>query len=353
MTDSMAPKTFRVLVVGSLPPPIGGTTVLLKGLVDALRERDDVEVEAINAIGVRSRGLGGVLGFVRLAWRVARAARRADIVSVHGATKGLHILAPTVVFLARLAGKPVIVRKFGGTDFRGYSWWRRRPILWALRRARLYLVETKMLVQAANELGLDRVRWYPNSRPATKVASGETADKRHSCRRFVFLGQLWRDKGIPEIIAAGERLSEREYVVVDIYGTLGFDVDEAEFAGLKKVRYCGALAPERVAERLCEYDVLLMPSYIKTEGYPGVIIEAYASGLPVICTDWQTLPEIVDERSGILVAPRDAEALFEAMTRLADDDELFARLRAGARERAGDFASEVWFCGILSRVVER
>ena len=82
MTDSMAPKTFRLLVVGSLPPPIGGTTVLLKGLVDALGERDDVEVEAIGAIGIRSRGLGGVLAFVRLAWRVACAAtakRRSSI----------------------------------------------------------------------------------------------------------------------------------------------------------------------------------------------------------------------------------------------------------------------------------
>jgi glycosyltransferase involved in cell wall biosynthesis len=78
-------------------------------------------------------------------------------------------------------------------------------------------------------------------------------------------------------------------------------------------------------------DVIVLPSL--TEGTPNVIIEAMAYGLPVISTTVGGIPDIVDDESGILVPPGDAQALTQAMCRLAGDPTLRAKMGRAARER--------------------
>jgi glycosyltransferase involved in cell wall biosynthesis len=91
-----------------------------------------------------------------------------------------------------------------------------------------------------------------------------------------------------------------------------------------------------------EHDALVLPTFFPGEGYPGVVIEAYFAGIPVICSDWMSIPEIVDGRQGILVPPKDADALYDAMRRLVDNPVLYRELRAGARQARETFSAEVW-----------
>jgi poly-gamma-glutamate synthesis protein (capsule biosynthesis protein) len=106
--------------------------------------------------------------------------------------------------------------------------------------------------------------------------------------------------------------------------------------------YRGVVPPKEVTSVLSGYDALLLPTYHDGEGYPGVVLEAFGVGIPVICTRWRALPEIVDETCGLLVEPRDSESLLEAMTKLVSDPELHARLCKGAAARAERFSSAHW-----------
>ncbi|MCK4511592.1 glycosyltransferase [bacterium] len=237
----------------------------------------------------------------------------------------------------------------GGTDFFEYSPLRRCLILWTLRRADLYLVETRELVERARSAGFTNVAWYANSRPMPELPMGRSDGS--GCRRFVFLGQVHRGKGVRELVEAGERLPEG--VTVDISGPLDFDIQESEFNGRDRVTYRGPVDPDDV---LSKYDVLVLPSYHHGEGYPGVILEAYAAGLPVVSTRWRAIPELVDDGvTGLLVEPRDAGALRGAMLSLVDGAELYARLREGVRRTREQFSDEVWherfleYCRSLTR----
>lgn len=78
-------------------------------------------------------------------------------------------------------------------------------------------------------------------------------------------------------------------------------------------------------------DVFVLPSF--AEGTPNSIIEAMASGVPVIATTVGGIPDIVTPETGILVAPGDAASLAAAMTRLAEDAALRARMGEAARRR--------------------
>lgn len=331
---------MKIVIIGSLPPPGTGTTLLLKILVDDLSRREDLRISTINTTGIRGSVLKGCWRLVVLFFRILRAARDADVVTAHTATSGLPVLGPVALLAAKIAGKPFLIRKFGGTDFLAYPFSRRLPARWAVANSDTYLAETKMLVKLAREAGIKNADWYANSRVMPPASENESVIIRKTCRRFVYLGRVCRAKGIGEIIRAGECLNGG--IVVDIYGPLAPDIPASCFAGLQIVRYRGLVPPDRVASILAEYDALLLPSYHPGEGYPGIILEAYSVGLPVICTRWRALLEIVDRNSGILIEPRDAEDLLRAMRELIANGPLYRRLQKGVQIRRGEFATDIW-----------
>jgi glycosyltransferase involved in cell wall biosynthesis len=77
------------------------------------------------------------------------------------------------------------------------------------------------------------------------------------------------------------------------------------------------------------------------EGLPNVVLEALASGLPVVATDVGGVRELVTSgREGFVVAPGDANAFVEASVRLLEDGEMRATLSSTARRRALEFSFE-------------
>ncbi|MCJ7710000.1 MAG: glycosyltransferase, partial [Chloroflexi bacterium] len=98
-----------------------------------------------------------------------------------------------------------------------------------------------------------------------------------------------------------------------------------------RVRFAGQRTRAELVQLLVRADVLVAPSVQtrggKREGIPVVLMEAMATGLPVIASRLSGIPELVtDEESGLLVQPGDPGALAAALARLAADTELRARL---------------------------
>jgi glycosyltransferase involved in cell wall biosynthesis len=324
-------------MIGPLNAPVGGTGVLFETLLAALEQRPDVAVRAVSTAAIRGGGPRAPFRLAGLVKEVKRAARWADVVTLHGSTTGLFINAPVAVRAARRYGKGVVIRNFGGRDYGEFPAWRRGLVHRAVRAADLYLVEPKRLYELGKSRGIDHIRLFPNSRPMPSLPADPPEGPR-PCRRFVYLGHVRRDKGIDLMIEAGERMPED--VSVDVYGPMRFDVNEEDFAGLSRVRYRGVLDPADVAPALREYDVLLLPTFYPGEGHPGVILEAYAAGIPVIASRWMGIPEVVPDGMGSLVEPRDADALFEAMRALVENNKTFARLRSSVRDGRDAFSQE-------------
>lgn len=109
----------------------------------------------------------------------------------------------------------------------------------------------------------------------------------------------------------------------------------AERLGLAgAVRFLGLR--EDVSRLLPAFDVFCQPS-TRNEGVPQAVVQASASGLPVIGTEVGGIPEVVRHgESGLLVAPGDVGALARAAIRLASDPSLRARMGAAGRAHAAD-----------------
>ncbi len=99
----------------------------------------------------------------------------------------------------------------------------------------------------------------------------------------------------------------------------------------------GALPRQRVSEVLQQVDVMALPSVVmpngKMEGIPVALMEALATGIPVVATAISGIPELVrDGETGLLVPERNAAALADALMRLYADPDLGRRLAATGRE---------------------
>jgi len=318
----------------------GGTTILLQCLVDELRRRDDVEVRVVDIGCSRDKtgllkDVGRGLAFLR---QVARQVRHADVVSLHAVSTKLWFTGMMALLISRVMGKPLLIRKFAGTDYNDFSLSKRVITKWVLYRCDMYLAETRHLVDVALRDGISHCRWFPTHRPLNS-----TLNQRHertACRRFVYVGQVREYKGIRELVEAAEWLDAS--TTVDVYGPIFDDLPADLFDRRRRIFYKGFLNHQDVVSTMQQYDAFILPTKALTEGYPGSILEAYAAGLPVIATTCGAIPEIVDETSGILVEPRNAEALYQAMKRLSEDSELYVRLCKGAHERVAQFSAEFW-----------
>jgi glycosyltransferase involved in cell wall biosynthesis len=343
-------------MIGGMPPPIGGTTVLFHDLVNRLSARHELVVQVVDT----SRQSGGWIDAVlvgmkcmaRGIWNIPRA----TVVSFHSSMQGAIVFGPIVHVLCRVFGKKWIFRGFGGH----FELWFRClsvPGQWILGstvfRADTILFERMSSVEYFRSVTDSPLYWYPNSRTLEQSVEPASLD-RPSCRRFVYVGHVKPSKGIRELIDAAKILMKSE-LTVDVYGPLQEGVTESWFKG-SPVKYCGVLPKDHVMRTLVQYDALILPTYWEGEGHPGVILEAYCVGIPVIATRWGGIPEIVDDETGILVEPRDVQDLATAIRRLIESDGLLARLRNGARSKASTFDANHWtqqFIDHCHRLVEK
>ena len=153
-----------------------------------------------------------------------------------------------------------------------------------------------------------------------------------------FVGRIVRDKGIEELAAAWSKIKaefskarlliigkfeDEDPVPQDIVGML---IDDAS------VHVMGFQPPERLPELFNAMDVFVLPSH--REGFPVVLLEAGAMGLPVVATDIPgCVDAVVEGETGTLVPEYDAGALAAAIARYLRDSALRAAHGAAARAR--------------------
>lgn len=195
-------------------------------------------------------------------------------------------------------------------------------------------------VERINSVGVD-ARQFDPSVPST--VSRAEFNLRPNDRVVGFVGRLVREKGVVELVTAIRTVvdgvpSARLLVVGD---TLASDRDrgasgavraEVDRLGLREhVIFAGFRDDVAAMYRLM--DVFVLPSW--REGMPVTVIEAMASGLPVVATDIRGCrEEVVDGVTGYIVPRQDAPALGQAILRLVSDLGMARSMGEAGRQRA-------------------
>jgi len=187
---------------------------------------------------------------------------------------------------------------------------------------------------------VDRFRPDPDARAATRAAleAGAGDVVLFTAGRFV------RKKGFEYLIDAVASLAPRwpglRLVLAgggDLDGELRARVQARGIAD--RVRFPGVLAQGDVAAYLAAADIAVMPSVHddagNVDGLPNTVMEALASGTPLVATTVGGIPSVVtDGRTGTLVPERDSGALSAAVERWLADPAARARVGRAARDEA-------------------
>ena len=345
---------IRVLLIGPLPPPMGGDTRHFATLAADLARHPGFAVRLVDTSrgAAHSRPWHNGVAALKTIGALISNLGRTDVVSFHASDRGMVMFAPWILVLCRLARRPVVLRLFGGSfgDYFARSGalmraWIRRFVL----GADVVLLQTKRAIGQLQDHTRGELVWFSTYiKSVTPPAGLETPAQ---CRRFVFLGHMWRTKGVETILEAAGSLPAD--CTIDMFGPLDeYTREQIDARGAGRVRYRGFLRHDEVESMLWNYDCLVLPTFHPGEGYPGVIAEAFAHRLPVITTRWLAIPEIVDDSCGILIEPGDTAGFSAAVAAMHGDPERWRAMKDAAGARAADFDHEVW-ARHFERICER
>ena len=170
--------------------------------------------------------------------------------------------------------------------------------------------------------------------PARYRAADRRAD---APPRLLFVGRLSAIKGLLVLFEAMADLRKRHPGLV--LTLVGDGPDRPALEAVAQARglsdatvFTGYLSQDAVAEELSRTDVFVLPSF--AEGVPVVLMEAMASGAPVVATRVAGVPELVEDGvHGLLVPPGDPQTLAEALEHLIADHDLRQRMGSAGRAK--------------------
>ena len=291
--------------------------------------------EVVKTIAVPMRREIAPVNDLMALWRLIRIFRRERPQMVHSMTPKAGLLS---MIAARIACVPVRVHTFTGLVFPTSSGLLRQVLMFTDKMTcwcathiiaegegvRNDLQRCGITKKGVSVLGFGNVRGidldYYALTPSVKEQAGEIRKRlgiADGAFTFVFVGRIVRDKGIHELIAAFCLLcNERD----DVYLLLVGDYEPTDPLSKYSRELIDRTPNIYVTEEWIDdvrpwyavADALVFPSY--REGFPNVVIEAGAMGLPSIVTDINGSREIViDGENGVIIPSHDEMALYHAM----------------------------------------
>ena len=363
----------RLLVVGPLPPPIGGVETFTQAILES-KEFAPFELAHCDTTKRRAKATQGRFDALNFAWafvhclRLLRDAGRfhPDVIYIPVAGTWSGVLRDLALgALARRTGALVLGHQHAG-DIRDVLA-KGGPLGRVVRAGFAQFDAMLVLGEPWRELF---VRWglacpiaiCPSTLRREVFEHGAAftrVPRREPPARVLYVGQVGRRKGVHDLLRAVRRLLDEGVAIeLTVVGPAQLEGEleaaralAAELSLEGPVRFTGALTGEALYTHFRAHDLFALPSY--NEGIPAVLYEAGAFELPVVTTPVGAIPALVrDGENGLFVAPGDGDALAGSLRRLATDHELRARLGAQLRRDVDAFHPDRAAARIVAAVRE-
>lgn len=313
-------------------------------------EREGISVQSVSM----ERRISPIKDFISL-MNLYKTFRREKPEIVHSITPKAGLLS---MLAGKMAGVPIRIHTFTGLVFPSKEGMMQKLLI---QMDRLLCWAATNVYPEGQGVKKDLIKFKITSKPLKVVANGNvngintsffspslfSAEEKHKLREslnisdndfvFVFVGRLVRDKGINELISVFKNTDFSEYGSVKLLlvgGTEG-KIDPIMPETLHEINNNPNIVSVGFQKDVRPFfsisDCLVFPSY--REGFPNVVIEAGSMGLPSIVSDINGCNEIiVNTENGIIVPPKDVEALHKAVISILKDKELREKLKENSRK---------------------
>ena len=213
-----------------------------------------------------------------------------------------------------------------------------------LKRFKGIFVETRVLKNGLEAMGFRNVHLMPNFKDLVVLSEKELVFDTEPYK-FCTFSRVMEEKGIADAAEAIQSVNKyygRTVCTLDIYGQV--DSEQTEwFEKLcnsfpDEIQYCGLVPYEKSVGVIKEYFALLFPTKFYTEGIPGTIIDAYAAGVPVIASRWESFEDSVDhEKTGIGYPFGKADEMKNVLIKLVETPNVIYEMKKNCLEKATQY----------------
>lgn len=195
-------------------------------------------------------------------------------------------------------------------------------------------VQSDSLKKDMEELGLDNVVLFHNYR--NYIGNDKKFVSERPLKKVIFFSRVIKEKGVETAIKSIKKYNDLNYhkLSLDIYGPIDTNYKkklQAQIGSTSNICICGSINPDEIINVVSSYDCMLFPTYYKGEGFPGAVLDAFTSGLPVIASDWKYNSEIItDGYNGFIVDRKDENAINDKLSLLSNNLELLNEMKKNA-----------------------
>ena len=343
----------KILVLGAFgydSNHLDGQTVKTRNVFKLLQEQKAGDIIGFDTIHLRKNPFS----LFELLWQLVRCHTLVIIPCLNNLT----YIFPVTYYLSKIFRYDIVHICIGGWQleyFIGNERFNSHPLQLRLsKKIKAFLPE---MVRVDNdlkrELGFSNTEMFPNFRFID--SSSEHKETFSDSLRLVYLARVDKKKGYDTIFNFAKVIKDKGYnIFIDFYGIINQD-DKEEFMSLVEqnndcVKYLGVLQQNELAEKLVFYDIMLLPTTIYTEGFPGTILDAYIAGIPVIATEWKHSHEFIEDgETGFIVPFKNCQVDFnEKILALYHNRALLSSMKKKAFQKRRQYSSEyAW--SILSK----
>lgn len=311
------------------------------------------EREGIRTIGVPMERRIALFKDIISLFRLIRVFRKEKPTIVHSITPKAGLLT---MLAGYVTGVPIRIHTFTGLIFPTSTGFKQKLLI-AMDRLTCFCA-TKIIPEG-NGVRKDLIKYRITNKPLEIIANGNVngIDLSHfdrtlevkeqattwmdnSAFTFCFVGRLVKDKGINELINAFKKLHNKyPNVRLILVGSFEPELDpvsaetEKEIHSHPTIQFVGY--QKDIRPFLTASDALVFPSY--REGFPNVVLQAGAIGLPSIVTDINGCNEIIHHgKNGVIIPPRNEEALLIAMTEFISNRRKRENMASASRSMIAD-----------------
>lgn len=337
---SLSVEPIRLLFIATFPPPEGGQRLIFQYLYDDIldRYRDSVSVSRID---LSVKKYGKTKGFI-LIYRILLALVKmpfVDCITFQAPYNYVHSIGILVSFLSRFLRKPLVLRRSAGNGiivFEKENKFRQYLLRKTILNTELAFYETKYQCSFFQKINAHEVCFMSNCRPLIQTSKPPLSVKP---KRFLFIGQIIKEKGIHLLIEAFSKLHGEMDVELNVYGN-----NRNQYRSRSANIFFHAPVPNtEIYDIIRENDVLVLPSNYPGEGYPGVIIEAFMMNKPVIATVLDGIKELVEDGvNGLLIEPENVGQLMDAIRKIYNNINLYNTMVQNIYSRKQIYSTEFW-----------
>lgn len=219
------------------------------------------------------------------------------------AQNGLKLFAPLLSILSSISDCKMYYVVIGGwlPDVLRFNTFLRKSLM---SFCGIY-VETNTMKIRLEKDGLKNIYILSNFKYIKVLNESDLVITKKEPFKLCTFSRVMKEKGIEDALNAVKAVNEAiggNAYTLDIYG----QIDKEQIDWFEKlqttfpdyVEYKGLVPFDKTTEVLKDYFLLLFPTKFFTEGIPGTIIDAYAAGVPVVCSKWQSFADLVDDKVG-------------------------------------------------------